>query len=130
METFRLPLGGAGSVQPIIQEDTITKFYTSIHTVWHETQFIEGDIESYSVVARRSGSEWYAAVMNAGDRRTITLSLSRLGIDDVAQAVLYHQTSPKHKDVVNVKNLKPSSYGNITFTVNAGTGAVVHIISK
>ena len=68
--------------------------------------------------------------MNAGDRRTITLSLSRLGIDDVAQAVLYHQTSPKHKDVVNVKNLKPSSDGNITFTVNAVTGAVVHIISK
>ena len=71
METFRLPLGGAGSVQPIIQEDAITKFYTSIPTVWHETQFIEGDIESHSVVARRSGSEWYVAVMNAGDRHLL-----------------------------------------------------------
>ena len=123
-------MGGAGSVQPIIVEDNVTRFYTSIPTVWHESRFPEGDIEEYSVVARRNGSEWYVAVMNAGNRRNITIALSDLGITSPAEATLYYQSSPKAKDRVSIKSVKPNARGEITFTVESTTGAVLHIVGK
>ncbi|MGN0213997.1 MAG: glycoside hydrolase family 97 catalytic domain-containing protein [Muribaculaceae bacterium] len=120
-------MGGAGSVQPVIEEDNITSFYTSVPTVWLETLHLEGEMGQYSVVARRSGNEWYVAVMNAGDRRTVSVPLSRLGITQLAEAVLYHQASPKRPQEVNIKRLKAAKDGAITFTVGASTGAVLHL---
>lgn len=120
-------MGGAGSVQPIIKEDNITSFYTSVPTVWSETRHLEGEMGQYSVVARRSGNEWYVAVMNAGDRRTVSVPLSQLGINQVAEASLYHQASAKRKDEVNIKRLKPAKDGTISFAVGASTGAVLHL---
>ena len=120
-------MGGAGTVQPIIKEDNITGFYTSVPTVWSETRHLEGEMGQYSVVARRSGNEWYVAVMNAGERRNVSVSLASLGINRVVDATLYHQASAKHPEVVNVKHLKVAKNGTITFAVTASTGAVLHL---
>ncbi|MGM9802701.1 MAG: glycoside hydrolase family 97 catalytic domain-containing protein [Muribaculaceae bacterium] len=120
-------MGGAGSVQPIIKEDNVTAFYTSVPTVWQQTLHLEGEMEQYSVVARRSGEKWYVAVMNVGPERTITVPLSQLGITGKCSAELYHQASPKRPQEVNIKRLKATKDGTITFTVGTSTGAVLHL---
>ena len=78
-------------------------------------------------MARRSGNEWYVAVMNAGERRNVSVSLASLGINRVVDATLYYQASGKHPEVVNVKHLKVAKNGTITFAVTASTGAVLHL---
>lgn len=70
--------GGAGSAESVIKTDAITDFYCSIPTIWDDTRFYEGDMDSYTVVARRSASDWYVSVLNAGDKRQVTLPLDML----------------------------------------------------
>lgn len=70
--------GGAGSAESVIKTDAITDFYCSIPTIWDDTRFYEGDMDSYAVVARRSASDWYVSVLNAGDKRQVTLPLDML----------------------------------------------------
>ena len=68
--------GGAGSAESVIKTDAATRFYNSIPTVWDETRFLEGEMGKYAVVARRSGSDWYVSMLNAGDKKQISLPLN------------------------------------------------------
>lgn len=40
--------------------------------------FLEGEMGKYAVVARRSGSDWYVSMLNAGDKKQISLPLDFL----------------------------------------------------
>lgn len=119
--------GGAGSV---IKEDAITSFYTSIPTVWDETRFIDGEMGKFSVVARRSASDWYIAVLNAGASRNITLPLDMLQTSDNYEAILYYEASDKRKDVVNIKKVKLQNLSSLSVEVKENSGCVLHIIKK
>lgn len=70
--------GGAGSAESVIKTDAATRFYNSIPTVWDETRFLEGEMGKYAVVARRSGSDWYVSMLNAGDKKQISLPIDFL----------------------------------------------------
>jgi alpha-glucosidase len=54
-------------------------FIKLVPTVWDETRFIGGDIDSYVAVARRKGEDWYVGVMGNEQAREVTLPLSFLG---------------------------------------------------
>ena len=41
--------------------------------VWDETKLLEGKIAQYTVMARRSGSEWFIGAITDWNRRTIEL---------------------------------------------------------
>ena len=58
--------------------------------VWDETRVLEGsEIGSFVAFARRSGKDWYVAVLNCGDsKRNYPLKLTFLGDGDYA-ATLY-----------------------------------------
>ena len=55
------------------------RFMKEVPTTWDETQFIEGYPGRYCVLARRHGSRWYVAGINAGPETVeLTLDLSML----------------------------------------------------
>ena len=81
--------GGAGSAESIIKTDELTKFYCSIPVVWDDTRFYDGEMGKYAVVARRSASDWYISVLNAGDKRRIALPLNMLKEQSGYKATLY-----------------------------------------
>ena len=68
-------------------------FNNSIPTVWDETRFLDGEMGKYVVVARRSGSDWYVSMLNAGDKKQISLPLDFLKNRKGYTATLYYQAS-------------------------------------
>ncbi len=57
-------------------------FMKQVPTTWDEVQFIDGYPGQYVIMARRSGSTWYVAGINAADqpvKRTLTLPMLEAG---------------------------------------------------
>lgn len=117
--------GGAGSAESVIKTDAATKFYNSIPTVWDDTRFMDGKMGEYAVVARRSGSDWYISILNAGDKRQVTLPLDFLKDTSASEATLYYQAPGKKKDVVSIKTIKLQS--SLVLDVEANSGCVLHL---
>ena len=59
-------------------EPKILAFLSGVPTVWDETKPLDGKIDDYLVLARKSGSDWYAAAMTDWTPRTLELSLDFL----------------------------------------------------
>lgn len=119
--------GGAGSVESVIKTDAITDFYCSIPTTWDDTRFYEGDMDSYAVVARRSASDWYVSILNAGDKRQVTLPFDMLKSQSRYKATLYYQAPGKKKDVVSVKEIKLNAQEKLTLDIEGNSGCVLYL---
>ena len=118
--------GGAGSAESVIKTDVATRFYNSIPTVWDDTRFMDGKMGDYAVVARRSGSDWYVSVLNAGEKKQVSVPLDFLKDVTTYNATLYYQAPGKKKDVVSIKTMKLQP--SLTLDVEANSGCVLHII--
>ena len=55
------------------REKECTEFLTRLPVVWDETKLLEGKIARYTVMARRSGNEWFIGAITDWNRRTIEL---------------------------------------------------------
>lgn len=122
--------GGAGATESIIRKDAITDFYCSIPTVWEDTRFLDGEMGNYAVVARRSASDWYVSMLNAGGNRSVSLPLDFVQNRAAYTATLYYQAPGKKKDTVSIKEvnlLKPEA---ITIDMVANSGCVLHLTKK
>lgn len=119
--------GGAGSVESVIKTDAITDFYCSIPTTWDDTRFYEGDMDSYAVVARRSASDWYISILNAGNKRQVALPLDMLKDQSKYKATLYYQAPGKMKDVISVKEIKLQGQENLLLDIEGNSGSVLYL---
>jgi alpha-glucosidase len=57
-------------------------------TTWDETRYIDGEPGKYICLARRNGTTWYLAAINAGDEQSVTLPLNFLG-NETYQALIF-----------------------------------------
>lgn len=119
--------GGAGSAESVIKTDAITDFYCSIPTTWDDTRFYEGDMDSYAVVARRSASDWYISILNAGNKRQVALPLDMLKDQSKYKATLYYQAPGKKKDVISVKEIKLQGQENLLLDIEDNSGSVLYL---
>jgi alpha-glucosidase len=55
------------------REKECTGFLTKIPLVWDETRLLQGKIAKFTVLARRSGNEWYIGAISDWSERTIDL---------------------------------------------------------
>lgn len=117
--------GGAGAVEAVIKTDAVTRFYNTIPTVWDDTRFMDGKMGEYAVVARCSGSDWYISILNAGNKRQVSLPLDFLKDISGYKATLYYQAPGKEKDVVSMKTLKLQS--SLAIGIEANSGCVLHL---
>jgi len=56
------------------REEECTRFLAGIPVVWDETKFLGGKLAKYTVIARRSGSEWYVGAITDWDERELDFS--------------------------------------------------------
>lgn len=70
--------GGVGEGAPVTGEEPELEFYNHCPTVWDDTKVLLGRIGEYSVIARRSGAEWFIGFMNSGDTRSFDVPLDFL----------------------------------------------------
>lgn len=118
--------GGAGSAESVIKTDAATRFYNSIPTVWDETRFLEGEMGKYAVVARCSGSDWYVSMLNAGDKKQISLPIDFLKNRKGYTATLYYQASEEKKDVVDAKKIRLENRNEVIIDLVGNSGCVLH----
>lgn len=119
--------GGAGAAESIIKRDAVTDFYCSIPTVWDDTRFLDGEMGQFAVIARRSASDWYVSILNAGKKRQITIPFGFLGNRASYRATLYYQPSEKKKEAVAVRSVQLKNRDTVTLDVTADSGCVVHV---
>lgn len=112
--------GGAGSAESVIRRDAVTDFYCSIPTVWEDTRFLEGEMGEYAVVARKSPSGWYVSILNAGEKRQVSLPADFLKDTSGYQATLYYQAPGKKKEEVRIKEIKLEPSMTINMEKNSG----------
>lgn len=122
--------GGAGSEESVIRRDPITDFYCSIPTVWDDTKFFDGEMGKYAVVARRSVADWYVCVLNAGEKREVSLPLDKLGNMNDYQGVLYYQASESSADVVKTRRLNLKGQDTWKLEMLPNSGCVLHLSKK
>jgi alpha-glucosidase len=75
-----------------------TAFLKHIPTVWDDTKVLDGVIGQYIVMARRSGEEWYLIVMNAVEKRTLSVPLDFLDKDKAYTATIHADANPDGGD--------------------------------
>jgi alpha-glucosidase len=56
------------------REKECTEFLEKIPVVWDETRLLQGKIADYTVLARRSGNEWYVGAITDRNERYIDLA--------------------------------------------------------
>ncbi len=68
-------------------------FWREIPTAFDETRFLQGEIGSYAVVARRVGKKWFVGCVNAGEKREFKVPLDFAGTG-ARKVRLYRDADP------------------------------------
>jgi hypothetical protein len=103
--------------------DVELDFLKRIPTTWDETRYVDGYPGRYVVLARRHGSQWYVAGLNAQkEPLTLTLDLTKFGV----KTQLVDQVD-KRKQVIGVQQLplKPDKQGKVKVTIQPNGGVVL-----
>jgi len=119
---------GAGGATPVMGEEPELEFYDHCPTVWDDTKVLQGKISEYSIIARRSGAEWYIGFMNSGEPRAFDVPLNFLDAGKKYTARVYSD-DPAVPTRTHVKiERKPAEQGSV-LSLKAGTigGVAVRI---
>jgi hypothetical protein len=98
-------------------------FLRRIPTTWDETRFIDGYPGQYVVLARRHGSEWYIAALNAKkEPLRLTLNLRNYPVTNLITDVVDKKTRTLH---TAQQPVKPTRNGTFTVVVQPRGGAIL-----
>ncbi len=93
-------------------------FLMRLPTTWDETRFIEGYPGKYVVLARRHGTQWYVAALNAlKEPLQLTLDLNGYNLKQIVQ--------DNKMGSVDVEELKTNKKGMAKITIGPNGGTVL-----
>ena len=99
---------------PVVSMD----FMRQVPTTWDEIRWIDGYPGRHQIMARRHGTTWYIAAINASSLRIFDIDLSWLPAD--ASLQLY-----SGGDTPAVTSIKPDKKGHVKVTLQCDDGAVI-----
>ena len=114
---------GAGGATPVMGEEPELEFYNHVPTVWDDTKVLQGKIGEYSVIARRSGAEWYIGFMSSGEPRAFDVPLRFLDAGKKYIAHIYSDdpTVPTRTHVkIERKPVEQGSVLSLKAVINGG----------
>ena len=80
----------------------------------------------YAVVARRSASSWYIALLNAGEKKEIEIDLASLVDTHRCKATLYSQPSEKAQEKIAVRQFNQLPE-RLSVSILKNSGGVLHL---
>ncbi|MCH1503634.1 glycoside hydrolase family 97 protein [Verrucomicrobiales bacterium] len=99
-------------------------FIKDLPTTWNETRVLRGEIGKFAVVARRHGNDWFVGCLNAGQARTLDVSLDFLPSTGVFAAEIYRD-DPEMDTVAKVSIEKREVTSNDSLSAGmSGQGGV------
>ena len=112
------------------REEECTDFLTKIPVEWDETRLLQGKIGQYTVIARRSGKDWYVGAITNQKNRTLDLTTDFLApgkyhIEIIEDGINANTRAEDYK-----KNSKDFQSGEtLKLKMAAGGGWVARIIA-
>ena len=97
-------------------------FLKQIPTTWDETRYIDGYPGQYVVLARRHGTQWYVAGLNAlKEPLTLTLDLSAYNVTK-----LLNDRAEKNERQTTITDLKQKKKDKTKITIQPNGGIVIY----
>ncbi len=100
-------------------------FIKLVPTVWDETRYLGGDIDSYVAVARRKGKDWYVGVMGNEQAREVSVPLSFLGAGKFKAKVWEDGSTPT---TLNVSEKVVGAGDSLTLKLAASGGGAMRVV--
>ena len=115
----------------VIQEVPELDWYNTLPTVWDDTKILEGDMEAYATIARKSNNSWFVGSINGTTPRTVKLPLTFLDKNKKYVAKIYTD-DPAMQTSTNVKitTRKVDSRTVLTLPVTARNAFTLHIVPQ
>jgi len=111
-----------------IQEVPELAWFNQLPTVWDETKVLEGDMEDFATIVRRSGDDWFLGSLNGTTRRKVNWNCNFLDKGKKYKAVIYTDDSTMNTTTkVKMRTMTIDYHSKISLNVSARNGVAVHI---
>jgi alpha-glucosidase len=111
-----------------IQEVPELAWFKTLPTVWEETKVLEGDMENYATMARRSGNDWFIGSLNGIAPREVKWSCDFLDKKKKYKAVIYTDDSTMNTATRVKRTIMTIDYrSSLSFYVGGRNGIAIHI---
>ncbi len=111
-----------------IQEVTELAWFKTLPTVWDETKVLEGNMENYITMARRSENDWFIGSLNGITPREVKWSCDFLDKKKKYKAVIYTDDSTMNTATGVKRTIMMIDYrSTLSFYVGGRNGMAIHI---
>lgn len=102
-------------------------WFDQLKTTWDETRYLQGEPGSHIVVARRSGSDWFVAIMNGDEARTISILTDFLDKGSYLATLYTDDPTVDTQTHIAVERIRRKANGKpLKFNLQPAGGAVIH----
>jgi alpha-glucosidase len=111
-----------------IREVPELAWFNQLPTVWDETKVLEGDMEDFATIVRRSGDDWFLGSLNGTTPRKVNWNCNFLDKGKKYKAVIYTDDSTMNTTTkVKMRTMTIDYHSKISLNVSARNGVAVHI---
>jgi len=110
-----------------IQEVAELAWFNQLPTVWDETKVLEGDMEVFATIIRRSGDNWLLGSLNGPASRKVNWNCNFLDRGKKYKVVIYTDDSTMNTTTkVKMRTITVDYRSKIVLNISAGNGVAVH----
>ena len=117
-----------------LQKADLFDFIKTLPPHFDEYKVLDGDIERFISVARRSGEDWYIGSLTTREARTLHLKLDFLKPGVSYQATVYEDAPDTHfldnREAYQIRQLDVNSASIVTIKMAPGGGNAIRIEKK
>ncbi len=111
-----------------IEEVPELGWFNQLPTVWDETKVLEGDMEDFATIVRRSGDNWFLGSLNGTTPRKVNWNCNFLDKGKKYKAVIYTDDSTMNTTTkVKMRTMTIDYHSKISLNISARNGVAVHI---
>jgi alpha-glucosidase len=112
-----------------IQEVPELAWFNKLPTVWDETKVLEGDMEGFATIVRRSGNNWFLGSLNGTTPRKVNWNCNFLDKGKKYKAVIYTDDSTMNTTTkVKMRTITIDCHSKISLNISARNGVAIHIL--
>jgi alpha-glucosidase len=112
-----------------IQEVPELAWFNKLPTVWDETKVLEGDMEGFATIVRRSGNNWFLGSLNGTTPRKVNWNCNFLDKGKKYKAVIYTDDSTMNTTTkVKMRTMTIDDHSKISLNISARNGVAIHIL--
>lgn len=112
-----------------IKEVPELSWYNTLPTVWDDTKVLEGDMENFATIARKSGDNWFIGSLNGTTPRTVNWPLDFLDKNKKYKAIIYTDDSTLNTVTkVKITNKTVDYRFRLSFDMAARNGIAIRIV--